>query len=134
MDKKAEGRVSLDHSQASSFQLDCNGSHQRAWAEVVSDDSLHWKEIISSHLSRTVRSRRLGVRKSRNKVKIGTTMGFPSGSAVTNLPADSGEPDSTPGLGRSHAEGNGKTLQHSCLGNPMDRGAWWATVHGVAVS
>ena len=81
-----------------------------------------------------MRSRRLGVRKSRNKVKIGTTMGFPCGSEVTNLPADSGEPDSTPGLGRSPGEGNGKTLQHFCLGNPMDRGAWWATVHGVAVS
>ena len=55
--KKAEGRVSLDHGQAFSFQSDRNGSHQRAWTEVVSDDSLHWKEIISSHVSRTVRSR-----------------------------------------------------------------------------
>ena len=39
-----------------------------------------------------------------------------------------------PGLGRSLGEGNGKPLQYSCLGNPMDRGAWWATVHGVAKS
>ena len=37
-----------------------------------------------------------------------------------------------PGLGRSPAEGNGNPLQHSGLGNPMDRGTWWATVHGVA--
>ena len=36
-----------------------------------------------------------------------------------------------PGLGRSPGEGNGNTLQYSCLGNPMDRGNWWATVHGV---
>ena len=38
---------------------------------------------------------------------------------------------SIPGLGRSPGEGNGNTLQYSCLGNPMDREAWWATVHGV---
>ena len=37
-----------------------------------------------------------------------------------------------PGLGRAHGEGNGKWLQNSCLENSMDRGAWWATVHGVA--
>ena len=37
-----------------------------------------------------------------------------------------------PGLGRSPGEGNGNPLQYSCLENPMDRGAWWATVHGVA--
>ena len=39
---------------------------------------------------------------------------------------------SIPGLGRSSGEGNGNPLQYSCLGNPIDRGAWWATVHGVA--
>ena len=39
--------------------------------------------------------------------------------------------DMIPGLGRSPAEGDGKPLQCSCLGNPMDRGAWWAAVHGV---
>ena len=37
-----------------------------------------------------------------------------------------------PGSGRSSGEGNGNPLQYSCLGNPMDRGAWWATVHRVA--
>ena len=36
-----------------------------------------------------------------------------------------------PGLGRSPGEGNGNTLQYSCLGNPMDREAWWSTVHGA---
>ena len=41
---------------------------------------------------------------------------------------------STPGLGRSPAGGNGNPLQYSCLGNAMDGGAWWATVHGVAKS
>ena len=39
-----------------------------------------------------------------------------------------------PGLGRSPRAGNGNPLQYSCLENPMDGGAWWATVHGVAKS
>ena len=39
--------------------------------------------------------------------------------------------DLIPGLGRSPVEGNDKPLQYSCLGNPMDRGVWWATVHGI---
>ena len=41
---------------------------------------------------------------------------------------------SIPGSGRSHGEGNGNPLQYSCLGNPMDREAWWAIIHGVAKS
>ena len=45
-----------------------------------------------------------------------------------------GDPGSIPGLGRSPGEGNGNPLQYYCLENPMDRGAWWATVHGVAKS
>ena len=49
-----------------------------------------------------------------------------------NPPANAGEVGSIPGLGRSPGEGNGNPLQYSRLGNPMDRGAWWATVHRVA--
>ena len=45
-----------------------------------------------------------------------------------------GDPGSIPGLGRSPGEGNGTPFQYCCLGNPMDRGAWWATVHGVTKS
>ena len=58
--------------------------------------------------------------------------GFPGGSVVKNLPANSGDVGSVPGLERSPGEGNGNMLQYSCLGNPKDRGAWWATVFGVA--
>ena len=47
---------------------------------------------------------------------------------------DAGDAGSIPGSGRSPGEGNGNSLQHSCLGNPMGRGAWLATVHGVAKS
>ena len=58
-------------------------------------------------------------------------MSFPGGSVVKNLPANTGDTGSIPGLGRSLGEGNGSPLQCSCVGNPTDRGAWWATVHGV---
>ena len=58
--------------------------------------------------------------------------GFPGGSAVKNLPANVGDMVSIPGSGRSPGEGNGNPLQYSCLENPTGRGAWWATVHGVA--
>ena len=58
--------------------------------------------------------------------------GFPGGSVVKNLPANAEDVGSVPGWGRSPGEGNGNPLKYSCLGNPMDRGAWWATVHGVA--
>ena len=51
---------------------------------------------------------------------------------VKNPPANAGDAGSIPGSGRSPEEGNGNPLQCSCLGNPMDRGAWRATVHGVA--
>ena len=47
---------------------------------------------------------------------------------------NAGDPGSIPGSGRSLGEGNGNPLQYSCLENPLDRGAWWATVHGVANS
>ena len=47
---------------------------------------------------------------------------------------DTGDVGSIPGLGRSPGEGNGNPLQYSCLGNPMDRGAWQATLHGATES
>ena len=50
---------------------------------------------------------------------------------VKNLSANAGDMDSIPESGRSPGEGNGSPLQNSCLGNPMDKGARWATVHGV---
>ena len=63
-----------------------------------------------------------------------THTGFPGGSVVKNLPANSADAGSIPGLGRYPEEGNGNPLQYSCLGNPMDKGAWQSTVHGVAKS
>jgi len=51
---------------------------------------------------------------------------------VKNLPANAGDMGLIPGSGISPGEGNGNLLQYSCLGNPMDRGAWWAAVHGIS--
>ena len=59
---------------------------------------------------------------------------FPGGSVSKESTCDLGEPGSIPGSGRSPGEGNGNPLQYSCLENPKDRGAWWATVHGVTQS
>ena len=63
-------------------------------------------------------------------------MGFLHGSVVKNPPANSegasGGSGSIPGSGRSPRGGNDNPLQYSCLENPMVRGAWWATVHGIA--
>ena len=56
---------------------------------------------------------------------------FSGGSAVKNLPASAEDMGLIPGLRRSPGEGNGHPLQYSCLKNTMDRGAWWATLHGV---
>ena len=58
-------------------------------------------------------------------------MGFPGSSVVKNLPVNAGVMDSIPEQGRAPGEGNVNLLQYSCLGNTMNRGAWWATVHGV---
>ena len=61
-------------------------------------------------------------------------MGFPGGSDGKGSPCNVGDLGSIPALGRSPGEGNGNPLQYSCLENPMEGGAWWATVHGVAKS
>ena len=53
-----------------------------------------------------------------------TSLGFPSGSVVKNVPANTEDLDWIPGSGRSPGEGNGNPLQYPCLGNPMHRGAW----------
>ena len=62
------------------------------------------------------------------------TRGFPGGSDGKESACDSGDPSSIPGSRRSHREGNGNPLQDSFQENPMDRGAWVATVHRVAKS
>ena len=59
---------------------------------------------------------------------------FPGGSEVKASASNAGDVSSIPGSGRSPGEGNDNPLQYSCLENPMDGEAWWATVHGVVKS
>ena len=59
-------------------------------------------------------------------------LSFPHGSGSKVSSCNAGDVGSIPGSGRSSEEGNGNPLQYSCLENSMDRGAWWATVHGIA--
>ena len=61
-------------------------------------------------------------------------LGFPGSSVGKDSTCNAGDSGSTPGCRRSPGGGNGNPLQYSCLENPMDRGAWQATVHGVAKS
>ena len=61
-------------------------------------------------------------------------MGFSGGSLVKNLPGNAGDGGLIPGLGRLPGEGNGNPFQYSYLGNSMDRGSWWAIVHGITKS
>ena len=67
-------------------------------------------------------------------VVIRPILGLQGGSVVKNLPVNAGDTGSIPGSGRSSGGGNSSPLQYSCLGNPIDREAWWATVHGVTKS
>ena len=59
-------------------------------------------------------------------------MDFPHNSVSKEPVCNAGDPSSIPGSERPSREGKGNPLQHSCLENPMDRGAWWATVHRIA--
>ena len=66
---------------------------------------------------------------SKNRVEL-----CPGGSVGKESAWNAGDPGSIPGSGISPGGGNGNPLQDSCLENPMDRGAWWATVHGITES
>ena len=65
---------------------------------------------------------------------MGLPLSFPGGSLVKNLPANAGDVGLIPGSGKFPRGGNSNPLQYSCLGNPMNRGAWRTTAHGVIKS
>ena len=78
--------------------------------------------------------RRRGWQRVRWLDGITNLMGFPGGSDGKESACNGGELSSIPGLGRSLGEGNGNAFQYFCLENSVDRGFWWATVHGVSKS
>ena len=71
---------------------------------------------------------------TRDLTQIPCTVGLPCGSDGKESACNEGDLGSIPGWGRSSGGGHGSPLQHSCLENLMDRGVWWATVHGVTKS
>ena len=91
----------------------------------MSNSGLYFKDKGHATTSRKT----LGYELKKKKKK----KGFPGGSGGKESTCNAGDVDSIPGSGRSSREGNSNPLQY-CLENPMDRGAWWATVHGVAES
>ena len=96
------------------------------WAHT--HDIYHDEHVRLSYIY-THRYARLSLKSLLNKwVKV------PSGSEGKASACSAGDSGSIPGLGRSPGEGNGNPFQYSCLENSMDRGAWWATVHGVTKS
>ena len=107
------------------------------WAGLCGNQSCPFQGLWrgNQYFSYTVSWNRKTVRISRQVKRAGyklyrrQTLSFPGGSVVSACQA--GDVGSIPGLGRSPGEGNGNLLQYSCLGNPIDRGTQWATVHGV---
>ena len=95
--------------------------HNRSWG---SGRQAYFKEPQMEHTFRKQPQ-------NHGHLGLGPSLSFPSGSDGKESACNTGEPGSIPGLGRSPGEGNGNLLQYSCLENPMDRGAWWAPVHGV---
>ena len=65
---------------------------------------------------------------------MANTSDFLDGSDGKESACNMGDPGSIPGSGRYPGEGSGNLLQYSCLKNPMDKGAWWAIVHGITKS
>ena len=86
---------------------------------------LHWEQDGTLIQAGTVFSVCIGYQ---------THVGFPGGSHGEESACSAGDLGLIPGLGRSPREGNGYPIQYSCLEKSMDRGAWWATVHGIAKS
>ena len=68
------------------------------------------------------------------KADVNACLGFPGDSVVKNLPTNARGTGLIPGLGGAPGEGNGNLPHYACLGNPVGRGAWWATVCGVTKS
>ena len=68
------------------------------------------------------------------RIQLEDTGGFPGSSVGKESACSARDLGSIPWFGQSPGEGNGKPLQYPCLKNPMDRGAWWAAVHGIEKS
>ena len=94
---------------------------------------------VDQNIKEKKKFQKLPQNKNLNLLCTSNYLGFPGGASVKNLPANANAEDirglgSIPGWERLPGEGNGSSLQYSCLENPMDRGAWQAIVHGITKS
>ena len=107
--------------------LGCPPSWVRELASALSSDALRAWSIPVLHLVTSNLGSSLQAHPTLLRCIVGQG-GFSGGSVVKNPPASEGDTGSVPGLRRFLGEGNGKPLQYSCLGTPLDRGAWWDRV------
>ena len=105
------------------------------WEDPLEKDMATHSSILAWRIPRTDEPDRLqSTGSQRVRHDWSDLAGFPGSSDGKASAYNAGDLGSIPGLGRSPREGNGNPLQYSRLENPMDQGAWWATVHGVAKS
>ena len=125
-----KGLLQYHSSKASIHVLDIVNSAVRNIEVQVS----FWTMVFSGHMPNSVISGSHGSSVFRLSRNLHTLLSSPIGSDGKEFTCSAGDPDSNHRLGRSPGEGNGYPLQYYCLGNTIDRGAWWATVHRVTKS
>ena len=101
------------------------------WSPISSANLFWWVQSTGPVLTHWTQNQALLFTRDHSRWLNLQFCGILVAQSVKSLPAR-GDPSSIPGSERSPGKGNGNPLQYSCLGNPMDRGAWWATIHGVA--
>ena len=121
-------------------KLPGNRQHQtsRRWVRACgrgAPEGCGWRDqVLRSARSTQLMETRLGCPWISHCALFCHLVGLPGGSVVKNPPANAGDSGLIPASGRSRGEGHGNPLRYSCLENPMDRGAWLTTAHGVAKS
>ena len=123
--RRGQQRMSQLDGITDSIDMSLNKLQELAMDRKAWHTAVHWVTKSWTQLSEWTELTEL-------KVLLLVAWGFPDGLVVKNPHASSRDADSIPGSGRSPGEVKGNPLQYPCLGNPMNRGAWWATVQGVA--
>ena len=104
-----------------------------SWEDPLEKGKATYSSILAWRILWTMQSMGCKMWDTTERLSLGMK-GFPGGSGGEESVSNAGDPGSIPVLGRSPGIGNGNPFQYSCLENPIDRGAWWAAVHGVAKS